>query len=327
MYPALYCHFFPRMDPDRALYSRSQASAWELANDTIYDMGDRFPMAGQWSDNLARLRRYYYDCKARMKTLNQSPDSISSEEQEGGGLKDYSTLNFESEQKELGSANDTNYNRQTNRDDLKLSHDHESEDQSEATSPVAHFKNEDTRASTPASGFNAINASEKRKSTSEAPSLPPQSHTWAYASSPNIAPIRSNRPYDARNESPAAHSMRPPAVENTAVSAAYNRGPGMYGPVYPTMQLSWQQQQVQQVQQQNNLAEMERMKQHGLQGVQNWDMQFYQLGENIEGQDESSNFNFPLETWSHAFASSYGPSYGISYEEPFNENGSNMAIG
>jgi hypothetical protein len=322
---------FPRMDPDRVLYSKPQAHVWELTNDIIFDMGDRFPMASQWSDNLARLRTYYYDYKAKMKTLNESPESLSSEEFEGGGLKDYSTLNFESEQKELGSLTDTSWSRRTNRDELKLNHDHESDNQSEATSPVMAFKGEDTRASTPASSWQTINAPpDKRKSTSEAPSLSTSSHTRYYASSPNTAPIRPSSTYNPPNESPEAHSMRPPATETTPISHAYNRGPDMYGPAPTALQAHWQQQQAQQqvqqqiqqqVQQQTRL-DLEQMKQVGEFAVPNFDLHSWQLGEDYTVQDESSNHSYSNYPY---MLSAYTTSYGIPCQPPYDESGPTMA--
>jgi hypothetical protein len=290
------------MDPDRALSSRPQASVWELANDIIWDMSERYPMAGRYTDFLARLRAYFYNSKAKVKAYHHSPGSMSSEELDGGGLKDYSTQ-FESEQKEFGSLNDEHWTRKTERGDLQLNIDHESEDQSEATSPT-HFKHEDTPASTPASvsGFNAIN--NERKSTSEAPSLPPQSHAWAYAPSPSAAPIRSNGMYDPSNDYSEAHSMRPPTVDTAAISPAYNRGPGSYNSAPPATghadrdqylsresgyvttapQMPWQQQQVllqqhQQQGQQHNRLEFEQLKQQGQMSWRNDDLLNYQLGD------------------------------------------------
>jgi hypothetical protein len=313
---------FPRMDPDRVLYSRPKAHVWELTNDIIFDMGDRFPMASQWSDNLARLRTYYYEYKAKMKTLNESPESMSSEEFEGGGLKDYSTLNFESEQKELGSLTDTSWSRRTNRDELKLSHDLESDNQSEATSPIMAFKGEDTRASTPVSGFQAVNALGKRKSTSEAPSLPTSSHTLRYASSPNTAPIRLSGTYNPPYESSEAHSMRPPATETTPISPAYNRGPGLYGSVHAAVHVPWQQQQhVQQQTQQPNLFDFEQLRYVGQYGLHNQDLQDYQMNDILE---RNVNPNHPIYGDEY-LVPTYTTSYGMPCQQSYDEAGPAMA--
>jgi hypothetical protein len=318
MCPALYCHMFPRMDPDRVLYSRPQAHVWELTNDIIFDMGDRFPMASQWSHNLARLRTYYYDYKAKMKTLNESPESMSSEEFEGGGLKDYSTLNFESEQKELGSLTDTSWNRRTNRDELKLNHDLESDNQSEATSPVMTLKGELTRTSTPVSGFQAVNALEKRKSTSEAPSLSTSGHTRCYASSPITAPIRLGNTY----ESSEAHLMRPPATETTPISPAYNQGPGLYGSVHAALHVPWQQQPVQQQIQQPNLLEVEQYHNVTQYCGYNQDLLDLQTGERFLRHNESSNY--PIYGDQYSFPT-ITTSYGMPYPQPYDEAVPTMA--
>jgi hypothetical protein len=304
------------MDPDRVLYSRPQAHVWELTNDIIFDMGDRFPMASQWSHNLARLRTYYYEYKAKMKALNESPESMSSEEFEGGGLKDYSNLNFESEQKELGSLTDTSWNQQTNRDELKLNHDLESDNQSEATSPAMAFKGEDTRASTPVSGFQSVNL---RKSTSEAPSLPTSIHTLRYASSPNTAPIRSSSTYNPPNEPSETHSMRPPATETTPMSPAYNRGPGLYSSVHAAMHVPWQQpqvqQQIQQQIQQPNIHDFEQYRYISQYGVHNQDLQDYQMNEILQ-QDVISNHPLYGDQY---LTPTFTTSYGMPCQQPYDE--------
>ncbi|KAF2022720.1 hypothetical protein EK21DRAFT_119458 [Setomelanomma holmii] len=50
---ALYCHFFPRMDPDRAQDSRLQPSVWNSINAIIVDMEARFVIPNQWLDYIS----------------------------------------------------------------------------------------------------------------------------------------------------------------------------------------------------------------------------------------------------------------------------------
>jgi hypothetical protein len=334
------------MDPDRALSSRPQASAWDVANNIIFDMEKRFPIASQWIYFLKRLHVYYNNNKSRIRTLNQSPESMSSEDFDGGGLKDYSSQ-FESEQKELGSLNDESWTRKTEREEMTLSHEHDTEDQSEATSPVPPFKNEDTRASTPRSGFTSVNPSDKRKSTSEAPSLPPQSQTWGYASSHKAAAIRSNGIHDSSNEYSEAQSMRPPTAETATISPAYTRAPVMYGAIPPTngqmyrdqfvsreggyvhttSQIPWQpqqmllqQQQQQQQQQQTyqaNKLEFEHIKQQGQMPMQNFDLHTLQLA-------DDGTFGSDFDTMSVPWLPGFHHAYGSHYEEPYDEAGANM---
>jgi hypothetical protein len=299
-------------------------------------MAKRFPMAGRYTDFLARLNTYYYNNKAKIKAYSSSPQSVSSEEFDGGGLKDYSSQ-FESEQKEFGSLKDESWTQKIERNEMKLRHEHESEDQSEPTSPVTHLKNEDTRASTPQSGFTSVNAFDKRKSTSEAPSLPPQSQTWDYASSPNAAPIRSHGMYNPSNEYSEAHSMRPPAAENATISPAYTRGPRTYGSIPPpndqmnrdqlpsreggyihsASQIPWQPQQMlpqqQQQQQQQHMhlqkqLEFEQIKQVGQMSWQNNDLMDFSLC------DADGYSNSLLWMQEPVLNSTYAGQYGESFD-------------
>jgi hypothetical protein len=142
------------MDPDRALDHRARDRAWELVNDIIFDMSNRFIMASQWSDFLARLHIFFKDARVEWKSIGGSPESTTSDS--GGGLKVYAEK-FESAQKEFGSLDANTWCGTTTRDDLKLEHDHELDDRGEAPSSVV-YKTERTPVSTPTPKFNAVNS-------------------------------------------------------------------------------------------------------------------------------------------------------------------------
>ncbi|KAF2031979.1 hypothetical protein EK21DRAFT_43906, partial [Setomelanomma holmii] len=100
---ALYCHFFPRMDPDRALDSRLQPSVWNTINDIIVDMEARFIIPNQWLDLLVRVHRFFKEKRADYVSNGGSPGSTNSDRGGDAGLKDYIGF-FESAHKGIGSV-------------------------------------------------------------------------------------------------------------------------------------------------------------------------------------------------------------------------------
>jgi hypothetical protein len=104
---------FPNMDPDRALESRVHCTAWDLANETLREMGDRFFMPRQSLDYLAELYRYYCSEKARRKISNNSCS--------GEGLKKYKSQGFEGADVELDTPVDLNWSQKRTLGDRELS--------------------------------------------------------------------------------------------------------------------------------------------------------------------------------------------------------------
>lgn len=225
----MYCHMFPNMDPDRALDSRAQPNAWDIANNILYEVGNRFTMPGYWQDSLARLHGHYRHEKANWRMLNGSPGSTTSDS--GGGLKLYESQGFEADHLELGSQLDKNWSRKTKPDDWKLTHDAAAEGQNGFNSPTMNFKTEDTPASTPAStsGFNAVN---HRKSTSEAPSLPSSKRMpWPPQPSPTTGPIRPYASYDIPQSPQVPQLMPNPNAESTMMQSNFNRNADLQSPL------------------------------------------------------------------------------------------------
>jgi hypothetical protein len=121
----MYCHIFPNMDPDRALNSRAQFTAWDLANEILDDMGDRFVMSWQWLDFLANSHEDFRGAEVRWTGLHGSP-SGTSRGVSGGGPKEYQSQGFECAHLQLGSHVDTSWQRKPNRNGSMLVHDKES---------------------------------------------------------------------------------------------------------------------------------------------------------------------------------------------------------
>jgi hypothetical protein len=65
------------MDPDHALNgSVRENGVWELVNDIIFNMENRFIMASQWSDLLARLHIFFEaERSKRRKAIGKSSQS------------------------------------------------------------------------------------------------------------------------------------------------------------------------------------------------------------------------------------------------------------
>jgi hypothetical protein len=280
------------MDPDRALSSRPQPVVWELALDLIFDMGNRFAMACQYSAFLYDLRVYYY--KGRINWLKAGGTPNSNATENGGDLSGY-LEKFERNHKEMGGRDDQSWSRKTNRIDLKLSHESEAEDHGEATSPTVAFKNEETPASTPASGFTSVNGSANLRSKSEAPSLPPMSVQYGYDQTFNGAPIRTRGSYDLEHNAHDSHPMLAPLVNTASTPSGYNwdmesaalpanrDAARENGSVHATPQVYWSQQPAQ-----SSGPNMAELRLQGQSGVNVCDLTSFQLSENA-GNDHHFN--------------------------------------
>jgi hypothetical protein len=321
------------MDPDRALDSRAQFTAWDLANEILDDMGDRFVMPWQWLDYLAQLHKYFRREKARWRGLqrgsNGSPSSTSSDNS-GGGLKEYQSQGFESAHLQLGSHLDTSWRRNPNRDDWKLTHDAETEE--------PQFKSEGTPATTPRSqsGFTTVN---RGKSTSEAPSLPPPSRmSWTSHPSPNATPIRTQGNYEYPQHASTVLQTPNATVDAVATSTTYNRGAGagLHAPVLPPnpyanrehssvghdgsshLAMQWQTHNLSQPQQQQ--SQQAQQTQMRLQGQPSMGMGFdvgnFQQGENGPRYDGLAYMDPSIDMgeWIPTY-----PQYNMQFPEPYEE--------
>jgi hypothetical protein len=215
------------MDPDHALDGRARENrVWELVNDIIFDMENRFIMASQWSDFLARLHIFFKAERSKWrKAIGKSPESTNSDS--GGGLKEYADL-FERPQKEFGTL-ENKWSRTTTRDDLKLEHGQEPDDRDGSSSSTV-YKHEHTPVSTPTQGFTAVNR--EPITASEAPSQLPYNNVSSHNVSSHNTYSDSSRisahhrlPY-----SPHGVQSKPPAAPGDLTShSAYNTGPTSYG--------------------------------------------------------------------------------------------------
>lgn len=327
----MYCHIFPNMDPDRALDSRAQFTAWDLANEILDDMGDRFVMPWQWLDYLAHLHKYFRTEKARYRALGGSASSTSSDDS-GGGLKEYQSQGFERAHLELGSHLDTSWRRNTNRDDWKLTHDAEAEE--------LKFQIEGTPVSTPVSqGFNSVN---RGKSASEAPSLPPPSRmSWASQTSPSATPIRTQGNYDYPQHAQTILPIPNSSTDGATTSSTYNHGAGadLHVPVHPASQyanreqnsirddgsehlaMHWQQQLLQQQQsqqaQQMQPQTLEEMRQQGLSSMgMSYDLVNFQQGEIGVSYHGLPNI---IPNNDNNFGACGPIYYNTTYQEPYDE--------
>jgi hypothetical protein len=184
------------MDPEHALDSRLQPSAWETGLDVIVDTSSRLKMASQWTEFLIRLHLYLVEKRAEWKEFGGSPGATASDNR--GGLKDYSAL-FERDHKNIGTVSNNKWtNASHDRGDsrLKLQYDPETDERIEDSSSVL-YKSEGTSVQTP--GFTVVNPwvkrqSDEEKSASGTFTLPPinQSihHTAQIHSPPLAAPFR-----------------------------------------------------------------------------------------------------------------------------------------
>jgi hypothetical protein len=275
------------MDPDRALDHRARDRAWELVNDIIFDMSNRFIMASQWSDFLARLHIFFKDARAEWKSIGGSPESTTSDS--GGGLKVYAEK-FESAQKEFGSLDTKTWCRTTTRDDLKLEHDHDLDERGEVPNPIV-YKTERTPVSTPTPKFNAVNSIPITASETHAqPSYGNGLLAFGNYSDPVHMTGGHHGPYSTGGNQ-STSSLAP---ESTATSPTYDTGPMSYRSVqanrvsYPGQSSAvndgsapfWTPQQRQQLEQ--NSRQMELAGQHSM-GME--EFQDFQLGTNFVGFD------------------------------------------
>jgi hypothetical protein len=132
------------MDPEGALNSRAQCTAWDLTNRILDDMGDRFVLPRQSLEYLAQLHKYYRSEKVRREISNDS-----SPEDNGEGLKEYKCQGFEIADVESDTHFDLNWVQKRTPGDRELSPNepHESKDQCFSLRTEIHAS----------SGFTAVN--------------------------------------------------------------------------------------------------------------------------------------------------------------------------
>ncbi|KAI8936508.1 hypothetical protein NX059_006913 [Plenodomus lindquistii] len=161
----IYCHYFPHMDPDQTLSSRTQPRAHDVAHDYLLAILKHFAMAKSWIMYLAAWQRFYRDTRVKYKSVGgDAGDSPLSSASDGGGLKDY-VEHFEQNHKQYGSM-EPNRDPWTERDqDIKDARTLHDDDYAELkTSPnAAPFKREngEARIITPvqiSTGFTSVNS-------------------------------------------------------------------------------------------------------------------------------------------------------------------------
>jgi hypothetical protein len=100
---AIYCFYFPNMDPDSSLSLKREPRAHDIANGYLVRILVRYAMARSWLLTLAKWQRYYRKKRNEYKELGgnvgDSPQSSTSDG--GGGLKDYAEQ-FETAHKQFG---------------------------------------------------------------------------------------------------------------------------------------------------------------------------------------------------------------------------------
>lgn len=155
---ACYCHYVPRMDPTRALDSRLEPNAWDITNQVIDSMKQKFRIANVWSIELGRVKAYYTRKRKEFKNAGGSPDSTASDN--GGGLTEYS-MHFEEPHKEFGSLRHqkTDLTQPNDKPYSKLEHEEEPEDSAAAQSPDVSFKTEGEEPRRSNSASTSINSS------------------------------------------------------------------------------------------------------------------------------------------------------------------------
>jgi hypothetical protein len=239
------------MDPDHALDGRARENrVWELVNDIIFDMENRFIMASQWSDFLARLHIFFKTERSKWrKAIGKSPESTNSDS--GGGLKEYAEL-FESAQKEFGTLGNK-WSRMTTRDDLRLEHGQDPDDRDPSSGSTV-YKHEHTPISTPTQGFTAVNRD--MITASEAPLQLPYNSASSQTtfSDPSRMSALHRLPFSPHG----AQSKLPTTPGDVTTLSPYNTGPTSHGsaqgnrdsyPVHDTVMDNnsdnfWQMQQV-----------------------------------------------------------------------------------
>jgi hypothetical protein len=271
------------MDPKRALNSKHHPSAWDLSNEIILGMSERFQIALQWQEDLTKLQRHWREERIKYKEAGGSPESTTSDS--GGGLKEYSA-HFEKSHKEFGSLNNSSWSgRVIDRSYTKLEHDQDSDGRTAAPSPEVAFKSErgdtseDVSSATPVASFTAVNATTQSRSDTVAetssypptanptpnnvPQIPSMAHTetypsyTAYSQAATYPPTAPTFPVDPRYQTPQQH------VASSNGGANPNSGVP-----YDSM---WQQQQI-------NATQLTEIEWSGSRGVTNSDLQNYMTG-------------------------------------------------
>jgi hypothetical protein len=149
----LYCHFFPKMDPDRVLASDDKYTLWKsLCDMLLKHTYKRYAMAGQYANFLTIVHRLFKQKRVEYRNAvvatGDTPESTTSD----GGLDDYVFSGIEQMHKQMGPHGDETFTGEIPDSDLRLGSESDIESRrSETTSPNAVFKNEETPASTPAS--------------------------------------------------------------------------------------------------------------------------------------------------------------------------------
>jgi hypothetical protein len=136
---ATYCYYFPKMDPEDALSSRSDPKAHDIANGLLVHYTSRFIMSRQWISYQAKWQRWYRAERKKYKDHGGVPvsDSPKSSSSDGGtaGLRDYEE-EFEKSHKQFGDMETLDFSNWANKDrdlaDSRLPHD---EDSAERTLP------------------------------------------------------------------------------------------------------------------------------------------------------------------------------------------------
>jgi hypothetical protein len=292
MHLALYCHFFPRMDPDRALDSRLESSVWATTNDILVEMEERFKIPNQWLDFLVRLHSHYKKERAKLKAVGGSPGSTSSDG--SGGLRDYSD-HFETDHKEFGSVTGTWNSKPVNRDDLKLQHEPDLENRSEATSPAMVYKSEGTP-----SAWTSVNAKSPGTELSETPVAQTQNQAFpSRGQYTNPVPDYAARipTYNSHGVQPLqspmqSHAAPAPTYYSSSASHAMYRPPHLAtgsGSTHAGPETYWSRQQEQPSPQiPPNPQEMNDILASGQQSLDNTDIWNFQCAEDAIGDPYSS---------------------------------------
>lgn len=302
------------MDPDHALDSERESSEWDLANEIIGNMVDRWKMAAQWSDWLGRLHIFFREKRKVWKKAGGSPASIDSDR--GGGLREY-TENFERAQKDFGSLEDDTWNGEARKTSYaKLQHEQDADDQSEAPSPAITFKSEKddmtvTRAaSTPApsatTAFTPVNVKSTLTSpyveSHASPTLPPNTYgARSTHQSPTTPSNHVHRPYQSTHY-PADASQRfyPNAMHSNGSLSQMN--PYQNQVALQPEPMGWP----------VDTDQMNLLSQEGGMSINGQDLASMQLGDNRVGFDSFMYGSEGIVRWTGAI-----PLGHVSQEQPY----------
>lgn len=229
--PAIYCYYFPNMDPDHTLHHRRKICAWDMANEFLYSMSARFFLGKYWISELKKVKDNYHVDRARYKAVGGqpqggSPSSTSSDR--GGGLKEYAAY-FEKRQKEFGGQNVPSSDwdgKAIDPADMKLSEHQDYDDRTEAaitphaTPKVEPRETPDTAcARTPSStSFIAVNHPVQDK-----PSV-----------TPDYAPV--NDPAQSYGGHTTMPQLQTPIHNPMALPTEYSTYPGIPSGAYQNFQ-------------------------------------------------------------------------------------------